>query len=326
MADRKVKFQREARRPLFAGGEQLREKVEPGSGGGPKWHPRTMDEAVELLSPQLEQLREKVTTTPASLRGARVVFEAKVSPNYLANSYFPSTLFREADLVPVGTRGSIGEYKTPKKTEECETKTYLLAAGERALGKVSALLHGNFPSAPTLNRARDSLRQFELVRLPSAEDTLKGEMEETADLVTWEVVFHPLFDLRGEPSTGEWQAVFGKWETLINSLGGRVERDFIRTIKGMTFMPIRLAQHLAPKAAQFNPLRTMRPMPGIRPVPISPLRIQTTEDDLPNPPAAERPQSDLRVAVFDGGVDGSISHLAPFVRSFDLTSQTVDTS
>ncbi|HUC00402.1 MAG TPA: S8 family peptidase [Solirubrobacterales bacterium] len=286
-----------------------------------------MDQAVALLSPQLERLQEDVGATPTALRGSRVVFEATVSPNYLANSYFPSTLFREADLVPVGTRGALGEYRTAKKVEhDCETKTYLLAADERALAKVSALLHGRLPSAPTLNRARDSLRQFEMLRLPPVEETLRAPAETTSPLLTWEAVFHPLFDGGGVRSASEWQSVLAKWQTLVSELGGEIRDNYIRTIKGLTFMPVRLPAEAAEAAARFNPLRTMRPMPGVRPNPVSPLRIQTTEDDPPNPPAADRPQSDLRVAVFDGGIDGGVPHLSPFVSAVDLTTEAADSA
>jgi Subtilase family len=311
------------RRPLFAGGERLREKVEPGSGGGPKWHPRTMDQAVALLTPQVSALQDAVASTPAGLRGSRVVFEAKVSPNYLANSYFPTTLFREADLVPVGTRGSIGEYRTPKKTEQAETKTYLLSADERALTKVSRLLSGELAGSATLNRARDSLRQFELVQLPSIEETLRAAPD-SGDSLVWEAVFHPLFDFTGERTRREAEVVFEKWQALVAGLGGVVESGYARLIKGLTFMPVRLSAEAAREAARFNPLRTIRPMPGIRPVPVSPLRINATGVAAPNPPAAHRPQSDLRVAVFDGGSDPAAPQLAPFVHEFELSGEPRD--
>lgn len=314
----------EARRPLLAGGERLRQKVEPGSGGGPKWHPRTMEQAVELLSPQLNELQERVATTPAALRGARVVFEAKVSPNYLANSYFPETLFREADLVPVGTRGAVAEYRTPKRTEMADTKTYLLSADERAIGAIATLLRGEFRPASTLNRARDSLRQFEEIRLPQVDQTLRPAPETDGEAITWEAVFHPLADRRGELSAEEHESVLRKWSALIGGLGGEVEQDYIRIIKGLTFMPVLLAPSQASEAASFNPLRTMRPMPGVRPLPISPLRVRTTGQPAPEPPAAERPQTDVRVAVFDGGIDAGIAQLAPFAREFDLTGQVHD--
>jgi len=128
-------------RPILSGGEALRREAERASGGGPKYHPRTFEEAREQLSPQVDALRQAVADTPATLRGARVVFEATVLPNYLANSYFPTELFREADLVPVGTRATTGQYQTRTRVQDNQpTKSYLLAGDERSIARVSELL------------------------------------------------------------------------------------------------------------------------------------------------------------------------------------------
>jgi hypothetical protein len=309
------------RRPLLAGGERLTEKIERGGGGGPKTHPRSIEEAVELLAPQLEQLQEGAATTPTTLRGARVVFEATVSPNYLANSYFPKDLFAEADLIPVGTRGAMGEYRTPKKVEQRETKTYLLAGDEHSIAKVNGLLHGEMPGGAAAKRAREALRQFEVVRLPPIEETLRGTPDAIDTTVVWEAVLHPLADSRGRYSEEERSSVLAKWDALVGDLGGQVDHDYIRTIKGLTFMPVRLPADAGRQAARFNPLRAIRPMPSVRPLPVAPLRVAATNATPSEPPAAERPQSDLRVAVFDGGADDDIPHLSPFLTNTDLTDE-----
>src|SRR5258706_3064194 len=127
-------------RPIFGGGEKLRQDSERPGGGGPKWPPGTFAEARARVLPQLEVLQAEVAETSTALRGARVVFEATVLPNYLANSYFPRDLFREVDIVPVGTRAATGPYETKKQApEERPTKSYLLAADENAIGKLMSL-------------------------------------------------------------------------------------------------------------------------------------------------------------------------------------------
>jgi hypothetical protein len=309
------------RRPLLAGGERLTEEIKRTQGGGPKTHPRTMEQAVELLAPQLRRLQTETAETPAHLRGSRVVFEATVSPNYLANSYFPKELFAEADLVPVGTRGAVGIYETPKRApEKRETKTYLLAGDERSLSRVNGLLHDDRATRGAAGRAREELRQFELVQLPSPEETLRRLPESPAhELIVWEAVFHPLADRRGRYSEDERLDVLAKWQAHVERLGGAIENRYIRTVKGLTFMPVRLPAEAGAEAARFNPLRAIRPMPAVRPIPVSPLRVNATIDTPAEPPAGERAQSDLRVGVFDGGVDESVPHLAGFVRDHDLT-------
>ena len=312
-------------RPLLAGGEALRQDSERPSGGGPKWHPRTIDQARQQLSPQLQALQQAVSDTPAALRGARVVFEATVLPNYLANSYFPAELFREADLVPVGTRASIGPYQTKTKTEEDRpTKSYLLAGDERSIARVADLLNAENARGGA-GTARDRLRQFETVRLPNVDEVLRSRPDVPAgELLTWEAVLHPAVDAAGETTAAEREAILEKWAAWVGLLGGEVAVDYRRNVGGMTFMPVRLPAGAAEEASRFNPLRALRPMPKVRPIPVDPLRVVTTADQLPAPPPGQRPQSDLRVAVFDGGVSHELPHLAPFVDSIEVTPEAAD--
>lgn len=75
--------------------------------------------------------------------------------------------------------------------------------------------------------------------------------------------------------------VLGKWAEWVELLGGEVAESYQRSVRGMTFMPVR----------------------------------------LPAPPPGGRPQSDLRVAVFDGGVSSELPQLAPFVDAIDVTPE-----
>lgn len=161
-------------RPILTGGEALRRDAERTSGGGPKYHPRSFGQAQAQLTPQVEILREAIEKTPGALRGARVVFEATVLPNYLANSYFPAELFREADLVPVGTRAASGSYETRTRVEENRpTKSYLLAGDERSIGKIAQLLAAHAVGG-AVRAAQERLRQFDLIRLPTLEEVLRS--------------------------------------------------------------------------------------------------------------------------------------------------------
>lgn len=316
-----------AQRPLLAGGERLRHDVDRPSGGGPKYHPRDVDEARAYLAPQLDALQQSVAATPAGLRGERVVFEARVLPNYLANSYFPADLFRIADLIPVGTRGGVGPYETKAKSEpeERATKTYLLAGDEQSLGKIAALVRSEAAPRGIPQAAYQALRQFDVVRMPPVEDVVRATPAvQDTELITWEAVLHPPVTASGRLTEGEHAAVMTKWANWVGWLGGEIAVDFQRVIKGMTFMPVRLPANSAEAAAQFNPLRAIRPMPKVRPIPVSPLRVVSTSASMPAVPAGQRPQSDVRIAAFDGGLDEGVAHLAPFADNIDVTPEPAD--
>jgi hypothetical protein len=215
---------RQPRRPLLSGGERLAEAIERAGGGGGKSHPRTLEQAITHLTPQYERLAEQAASMPAEKRGRRIIIEAEVLPNYLANSDFPKEFFANADLVPVGTKVTRGIYRTPKKPpEERETKKYLLAGDERSFTLLGDIIRGENVHGARGGRARLSLRQFELLRIPRPEDTLRLRAEPPAeDLLTWEAVFHPALDRRRAPIPADEDELWQKWLDLIGSLGGDV--------------------------------------------------------------------------------------------------------
>lgn len=316
----------EVRRPLLGGGERLELDVELGSGSGPKFHPHSVDEARQLLAPQLASLREGVESTPVELRGERVVFEAKVLPNYLANTYFPKALFEAAGLVPVGARGDIGTYETASKPpEDRQTKVYLLAGDEQSITRMSEIVQSPTDLEGVPPSARDSLRRFDVIRLPTVDEVLRSPADlPSGEMITWEAVINPTVDLSGAVSEREQQAVMAKWVDWVYRLGGEVALDYTRVVKGLTFVPVRLSSDAGPQAARFNPLRTLRPMPKVKQMPVSPLRIVTSSDKVPEPPPGDGPRTNVRVAAFDAGVDDSLPHLDPFVNAIEVTPEPED--
>jgi hypothetical protein len=312
-------FDGDHRRPLLGGGERLREEVKRPPQGGDKKHPQTLEEALALLTPQLKKLRETATDTPPSMRGSRHIIEAKVLPNYLAGSYFPGDLFAAAKLDLVGVRVGRGEYRTKTSAgEERETKNYLLAGDETSFAELERIFRGEIGKRKKDTEARNSLRYFDMLRYPGPEQTLRGHLPNAGDEITWEAVFHPSLDPRGAGSLAEREEVWRKWLQLIKSLGGKVAAEYRHEVKELLFVPVRLSGEAATQAAAFNPLRALRPMPTLEPTPV--LELRGDGDSGPTPPQGSKPRSDLRVAVFDGGVDQGVLQLAPFVTSTDLTT------
>jgi len=313
-------FDGDHRRPLLGGGEKLRENLERQRVFGEKEHPQTLDQALERLTPQLHQLRESVASTPPEMRGSRVIFEAKVLPNYLAGTYFPAKLFQIAKLDLVGVRVGHGEYRTKTSAgEERETKNYLLAGDERSFGELQRVFEGEIGRTKKAHDARQSLRYFDMLRFPGAEQTLRGSPPNVESELTWEAAFHPTLDSQGDASLEEREAVWKKWLALIERLGGKVAASHRHEVRGMLFVPVLLSASAAREAAAFNPLRTMRPMPVLEPAPV--LELRDAGLGGPSPPLEREPRSRVRVAVFDGGVDVGAPQLTPFVTSTDLTTE-----
>lgn len=314
-------------RPLLVNGEGLRVDVTaPQAGGGPKFEPRTAEDARELLLPQITAVTQAVHAIPQELRAAdRLYVEAKLVPNYLAASYFPSALLAQIGATPVGSRADTGAYQTRTKTETVQTRRLVFTVSDDGLDELATLVntrgHGR-----TQTQAFTEIRKLDEVALPVVERVLRvptdspGEPHVGARM--WEAVLHPQTALAGEPLPLD-DATLDRWFALVESVNGSAHTDFIRRVGGLTFTPLTLTSDTDASAlARFNPLRVLRPMPAIRPRP----RFHTRSARRVTPPSSASPvASTVAVAVFDGGVDtaGAATGLFP-INTPDLTSEPPD--
>lgn len=307
-------------RPLLVGGERLRHDAErPRGGGGEKWVPFTVEAAASRLLPQAAIVSAQASDIPQRLRGDRVIVEATLMTNFLANSYFPGDLLDFIDASNVGSRYATAPQRTnkdPKGELEAPTKSLYLAVDDQALGRLESLL-ANPDSSRVPRRVLEDLQVIEQIRLPNIGDRLLEFVPRSEgaqnDLPVLEAVLHPQGGSRGARSTPAGQLTLDRWRTHIERLGGRVENDWIRVVGNLTFVPVRLNETAFVEAAQFNALRSLHPMPTLR----TPGADEPGEEGVVPPPELVEPVrggSVLRVALFDGGCDDSSPYYAGRVR------------
>lgn len=309
-------------RPLLVNGERLRENIERGPvGGGKKFHPYTPEASQLRLAPQARRLRESVGAIPQDRRGTHVIFQATLFPNYLAASYFPSELLAELELVPIGSRSDRATYITATRSQEdVLTKSLIVAGTDESLSALASLTEQGARTRSGRS-AFEQLREIAEFRLPSQDEVLphrpaSSGLEPSSAQLEWEAVLHPGAESRGRRLVAIDEETFGKWVALVGRLGGEVVTDYRRELGGLTFVPVRLPPDAVSEATSFNPLRTLRPLPSMRP--IHPGVLRATGLSL-RPPQATAPVSDSRVAVFDGGTVDSAMYPGCVVR--DLTPE-----
>ena len=308
------------RRSVLFGGERLRESVERPSGGGGKYHPVSFQQAVLTLIPQVKEVEKLIDTTPSRLRGSRIVLEATLLPNYLAPSYFPTPILEATGLQSIGSRRSIGHYRTPTTEEERPTKTLLLSGKRSEVSELRRILEASESTLP--KGIRDAVVEFTAFSMPLEQRIVLGMRDRTprSDLGTWEAVLHRVWTMSPQLTRQEQDHIFGKWVAHILSIGGEVIERYRRIVDGLTFVPVRLAPDGIPEAAEFNPLRAIRPMPHLRPIVSTPFRSLAGARPRPLNPSTS-PHTDQRVAVFDGGIDPECPFMAPFVEYSELTPE-----
>ncbi|WP_067970912.1 S8 family peptidase [Mycolicibacter icosiumassiliensis] len=307
-------------RPLLVNGEGLRiEGVEaPNASGGPKFEPRTADDARELLLPQVNVMVASAQALPSQLRAPdRVYVEAKLLPNYLAASYFPGALLAQIGATPVGSRADTGLYVTASKQQEAQTRRLVFTVPDAGLAALQTLVQTGGANR-TERQAFSEIRKLDEIAIPRPDQVLRTPPAPEDTLahpsLVWEAVLHPATARSGEAVALE-QETLARWISLVQSRGGQVHEGFIRRVGGLTFVPLTAGATEAAELARFNPLRVLRPMPGIRPRPRFGLRAARR---VSPPPTAQPMSTAATVAVFDGGVEGGTSPLFPIGTS-DLT-------
>ncbi|NUJ89173.1 S8 family peptidase [Plantibacter sp. MCCC 1A11337] len=298
---------------ILVNGEALSQKAVRAGGGGEKHHPQTLAQAQQHLAPQLSVVRDVLAAIPERLRAERVVIEAEVWANYLANSYFPEDLVKQLKLRPLGSKiVERGIQHLPSTGEtEAVSKSFLLSADATAVQGMQAILAG----AGGTKGAADDLRQFTKISVSTAHrSTIEADARE---LVSFEAVLHPDPD---DSSVNERAAASAptltKFVALVESVGGRVHLEDNDVVDGLTFVAVELPPAKVDEVASFNPLRSLTPAPRV--VLMEDDLVDDSDEDLIAAPAAVPGAPE--VLVFDGGVDDTGTMFAGHVTSVDLTT------
>lgn len=303
---------------IYINGELLGESVPRSKGGGPKFHPQTFEEAVSLLLPQVEGVRDQVVSLDPRLRAEKVVVEAEVWANYLANSYFPSRLLRHLKVAPLGSKLTDGQRNLPSSgLTESQSKSYLLAVDGTDLDDLLDLMRTG-GSSKALKGAADELRQFNGIRLSTAR-TAQANDPEAQELSPYEAVLHPDPDQttvdNRVPASPE---VLAKFAFLVESVGGRVHQSENDVVDGLTFVAVDLPAEQTEYVAAFNPLRSITPSPKIE---VYTASLQEEVVEVVTPSASHNSTVLPEVLIFDGGVDASTKLFRDSVTYIDLTQK-----
>jgi hypothetical protein len=172
----------------------------------------------------------------------------------------------------------------------------LYVAGARSSFRRWADLVGDWDARSTA--ARD-LTHIEDVSVPSARSKLRAMPDQEPDLL--EVVLH----------NADSESVVLAFVDFATARGAEVVLDRRRTVRGLTFMPVRRRQTSSEDIAAFAFVRAVRGMPAIRPLVPPVARGRGVAIQLPDGP----PIDDVsRAVIFDGGVpQGSRAALGNWV-------------
>jgi hypothetical protein len=290
----------EAKNYLFGYGERLNEPLEPTGRPMEKFHPYTVRDARERLTPRLQRVAKELDELPkAACPRNEAVAAVRLHPSYLAKTFFPTDLFRTLHLDPVGSRptrirpekGTKKQTATKTKGDTSPTSTTIdvFVRGKRTAFDEWAEV---IPEWPSDDGVMEEIIRIEDVLFIPPQERLKP-MRSKNDAPLLEIVLH-----RAD------SYVLEGFRDYVRSLGLRLDLDRRIVVQNLCFLPLRVPVQLQAEMAKFSFLRVAREMPAMRE-----LRPAAWSTPLRSAPAfkvdlahSHPVNPDLRVAVFDGGV------------------------
>ena len=290
-------------------GEKLTSGVDVPRGGGEKSRPYTLNQSLKALMPLFARAIESVQEIPAeACPGDNAVAAVTLHPAFLAKSYFPQTLLKEANLTPVSSKARTVLPRSAGSTISKQSgagagpgvseglgmvTTQLFVAGKR---KDIAALPSRLSRIKEGSTLADDIAKVEDFRVPTAAERVRLRPGPDEDLLL-EVVLHTTRNHKMQ------QMVFEGFEAYARTLD--LDPDFDRRFEreGLCFLSLRAARDQVTRIAEFTFLRVAREMPRLRQFrPFFPRNLPGMEAFPVRLPASRALDDKIRVAVFDGGL------------------------
>lgn len=293
---------------LLGNGHRLTSPVRVSRVPGEKTPPYKFEEARARLTTQFTSAVADFKQLPQlACPDGYAVGIITLHPEYTAKSYFPDELLKEARMEAIGSRPSrVTPDKWGKKAKPEESPTTELFVAARRSD--FADLAKDLPNWADTHRGAGELFEVEAFRAPRREDRVQ-KISKRHDSPLLEVVLHT----SGIPRPGH---ILEAFEAFADSLDLEPDLDRRFEVGGLCFLPLRAPRSQITDLSKFSFLRTIREMPGLRP--LRPL-IRSTAKFRPFPvslPETQPLDPQLRAAVFDGGLTED-ADFAPFANAHE---------
>ena len=284
-----------AKHPIIGNGQYYIEPIIKKNFGGEPVFPHEYLEAKARLSADIEKIQ-------ASFSGSEEIFVDKkivcvrLEPKFEAKSYTPNSLIADFHMKLVGGRRYNIDYE-----ESTKGKLYFVRVSNSDLENLKNKL---------LSDKKDHVKKWQnQIRTIKSIDLLRPDEKVLGFDDSWkagivEVVIHPL-------GTDKNNAIAG----FFNVTGIQKEKAAIRSYDdGLTFVCTYMDKSLIDKAKKYNPLRSLKP--------ISDDWDDSFRMSAMVAPAPRLPQklykSNIKIGIFDGGVQAGTDLLEPFVTNHDM--------
>lgn len=264
------------------------------AGGGDKSPtPYTIEEAREFLSPALRDIAEQIDKLPESAKpSGEATAVITIHPAYLSKWKMPNKVLANAGLKVSGSKSALIHPRKEKRKSipagEQFTAELYVAGNHTAFNRLLEILL----SEKSHKYEKHDLCKIEAIRfLAPHERLIKTEGQDTR--VPIEILVHSKNMAREE--------LLDALDQHAEACGTTVARSKLYEASGLIFMPGVAPREKLEDFAAFTALRAVRRLPELR-MHRPPLKelLTTTQPTLPKEAAVNQ---DLKVAVFDGGLE-----------------------
>ncbi|MBZ6007283.1 S8 family peptidase [Paraclostridium bifermentans] len=302
------------RRPLLIRGEEYITPYKKDNKIPKKDTRPSFDDARTRISNEINNIIKEIDSTPKEFVLDEFIINIKMNVDYSAKSYYPSALISTIEAKSVGSKKWTKEieYKKNKKISKKNKigSEIFLKLNKNKLNELKIMLDQG--SDGFTKGAIDNIRSIDKLYYDTHSDIIsKFSSEWKKGRV--ELVLHPFDE--------DTNTVKEKLLNLIKEYGGDVSKVKFKTYKsGVTFVSALLTKKTLERIIRYNPIRTAHPiilkeLPQIRS-----LNIEKNLPDLPT----ENSESDIKVGVFDGGIDSDNPYLKPFAKEYNPIKTSKD--
>lgn len=284
--------------PIIANGELYVESILKKNGPNSKKYPYEYDEAKERIFRDIEILEERINKNEEVFMDDKVLC-IRLEPTFEAKSYMPGSLMIAEDMKIIGGR----KYAyTNQEGQKESAKLYFVKTKNAGIGKLKRTLQ--MGTKDSVDAWKNQIRSIKNIDLLKGEEKIQGI---TADWRSGEVeiVLHPL-----QENPEDMVRSFLEVAEL------KIEEVKIKSYEsGLTFISAVCDKKKIEAMQKFNPLRALHPLGEIE---LDPFRMA---QEAPGPkPNSKKMKSNIKVGVFDGGVNEENPLLKGYVKARDIVN------
>jgi len=277
---------------LLGYGERLTKPIKVIQGGGIKNPPYDFGTAQRRVKDMLLGAIEEFSKLPdQACPRDQAVAQLTMHPRYISKSDFPKLLLDSVGLRSIGSRPKIVEPEQwgIERHAQNALSEELFVAGPRSAFQNWSKSIDRWTERDTGNK--------QIVQIERLEPYLTNDKLRSIPDCHTETMFEVVLHNAGEPDY-----MVDVFERYARDIGARPLSKRRRHVRGLTFIPVVTLPTNAGNLARFSFVRVARGMPVIRPMP-SIIRGTGIPFTLPDKEAVA--PSDVRVAIFDGGLPGN---------------------